>query len=97
MSTLRAALHLAAKDLRLYVRDKGGLALGFLLPIALISVMAAVFAPARLRGEGLGPTCVEAGAREAREAREARASAREARARAEGGRAKARGSEARDE
>jgi ABC-2 type transport system permease protein len=43
MSTLRAALHLAAKDLRLYARDKGGLALGFLLPIALISVMAAVF------------------------------------------------------
>lgn len=43
MSTLHAALHLAAKDLRLYVRDKGGLALGFLLPIALISVMAAVF------------------------------------------------------
>lgn len=38
-----AAIRLAAKDLRLYARDKGGLALGFLLPIALITVMALVF------------------------------------------------------
>ncbi|HYC78751.1 MAG TPA: ABC transporter permease [Planctomycetota bacterium] len=40
---LRASFALAAKDLRLFLRDKGGLALGFLLPIALITVMALVF------------------------------------------------------
>ncbi len=43
METLLTAVRLAAKDLRLYARDRGGLALGFLLPIALIAVFATVF------------------------------------------------------
>lgn len=43
METLFTAFRLAAKDLRLYARDRGGLALGFLLPIALIAVFATVF------------------------------------------------------
>ncbi len=41
--TLALSLGLAKKDARLYVRDKMGLALGFLLPIALVSVFAGVF------------------------------------------------------
>jgi ABC-2 type transport system permease protein len=41
--TLRLASELAAKDLRLYFRDKVGMALGFLLPITLIVVYGAVF------------------------------------------------------
>jgi ABC-2 type transport system permease protein len=41
--TLRLAFGLAAKDLRLYFRDKVGMALGFLLPITLIAVFGAVF------------------------------------------------------
>jgi ABC-2 type transport system permease protein len=42
-NTLAVATRLAAKDLRLYARDRAGLALGFLLPIALITVMGLVF------------------------------------------------------
>src|SRR5436190_19272387 len=43
IDTLRLAFGLAAKDLRLYFRDKVGMALGFLLPITLIAVFGAVF------------------------------------------------------
>ena len=35
---LRAAWQLTVKDLRLYVRDRTGLALGFLLPLGLVGV-----------------------------------------------------------
>lgn len=38
MSTLKTALAIARKDLLLYFRDKTGMALGFLLPIVLITV-----------------------------------------------------------
>lgn len=41
--TIRLARALAAKDLRLFFRDKVGMALGFLLPITLIAVFGAVF------------------------------------------------------
>lgn len=41
--TLRLSIGLAAKDFRLYARDKMGLALGFLLPIALVSVFTGIF------------------------------------------------------
>ena len=47
---LRFVLTLAGKDLRLYFRDKMGMALGFLLPIVLITVFAAVFGS--LGGDG---------------------------------------------
>ncbi|MBI1853247.1 MAG: ABC transporter permease [Planctomycetes bacterium] len=43
IDTIRLAVTLAVKDLRLYSRDKTGLALGFLLPISLVSVFAGVF------------------------------------------------------
>jgi ABC-2 type transport system permease protein len=43
MDTIRLASALAAKDLRLFFRDRVGMALGFLLPIVLISVFGAVF------------------------------------------------------
>src|SRR5689334_18775589 len=41
--TFRLASTLAAKDLRLYFRDRVGMAIGFLLPIVLITVFGAVF------------------------------------------------------
>jgi ABC-2 type transport system permease protein len=41
--TIRLARSLAAKDIRLFFRDKVGMALGFLLPITLIAVFGAVF------------------------------------------------------
>jgi ABC-2 type transport system permease protein len=43
MDALGLVLALAAKDLRLFFRDKVGMALGFLLPIALVAVFASVF------------------------------------------------------
>jgi ABC-2 type transport system permease protein len=42
LAALRFAWTLAGKDLRLYFRDKGGMALGFLLPIALVAVFGSV-------------------------------------------------------
>lgn len=43
IDTVRVAYGLAAKDLRLFFRDRVGMALGFLLPITLIAVFGAVF------------------------------------------------------
>jgi ABC-type multidrug transport system permease subunit len=51
--TIRLAWGLAAKDLRLYFRDKVGMALGFLLPITLIAVFGAVFGSFGGDGGGL--------------------------------------------
>ncbi len=42
MSTLAAALAIVRKDLRIYFRDRVGLALGFLLPLVLVTVFAFV-------------------------------------------------------
>jgi ABC-2 type transport system permease protein len=50
--TLRLSIGLAMKDARLYVRDKLGLALGFLLPIALVAVFAGVFGSMASSGDG---------------------------------------------
>ena len=50
--TIRLARTLAAKDLRLFFRDKVGMALGFLLPITLIAVFGAVFGS--MMGDGNG-------------------------------------------
>jgi ABC-2 type transport system permease protein len=46
MNTLLAACTIAAKDLRAYFRDRVGMVLGFLLPIALISVFGYLMAVA---------------------------------------------------
>jgi ABC-2 type transport system permease protein len=51
----RLALALAAKDLRIYFRDKAGMALGFLLPIALVTVMGLVMGAMAGGETGLRP------------------------------------------
>ncbi len=43
LDSVRLVLGLALKDIKLYVRDKVGLAIAFLLPIALVAVFASVF------------------------------------------------------
>jgi linearmycin/streptolysin S transport system permease protein len=50
--TIRLAVTLAAKDLRLYARDNTSLALGFLLPIALVSVFAGVLGSIGMSSDG---------------------------------------------
>ncbi len=43
MDAFRLSWTVALKDLRIYCRDKVGLALGFLLPVGLVAIMASVF------------------------------------------------------
>ena len=52
MNTLSTAWIVARKDLRLYFRDRTGMALGFLLPVVLITVFGFVMKYA-FRGEGM--------------------------------------------